>query len=1027
MNDYSEDSYEKTLIDLFTTELGYEYRYGPGIDRDYREPLLEYEVRSALRACNPGVSHAALEEAFNKIRHLEIGPLELRNEQFSDYLQNGVRVSYFQNGKTKNALIHLIDYENVDNNSFLIVNQYTVQEFKNKRPDIVLFVNGMPLVVVELKSPSRDETGASEGYVQLRNYMLDIPSLFNYNQICVMSDLLESRAGTISSNEDRYMNWKTSDGKTEYKGYAAFEVFFTGIFQKKRFLDIVKNFILFKKTDGKRIKILAGYHQYFAVEKAVHSTVLATKTDGRGGVFWHTQGSGKSLSMVFYTHLLEQVLSDPTFVVLTDRRDLDDQLFKTFSECQEFLRQTPVQADSRQHLHELLENRQSSGIIFSTMAKFEESWGALSERKNIIVMADEAHRSQYGLTEKVKLSTDDFGNTVAKTVIGAAKKVRDSLPNATYIGFTGTPIDTQDKDTRAIFGDYIDIYDMTQAVKDGATKPVYYESRVMQLKLDEDILDKIDQSYDALADQTDEITIDKSKKELSKMESILGNDETIESLAKDIIDHYKNNRENLLTGKAMIVAYSREIAVKLYKKILELEPTWEKKVKVVMTGSNKDPEEWHELTGTDKYRADLAKEFKNNDSDFKIAIVRDMWLTGFDVPSLATMYVYKPMSGHNLMQAIARVNRVFGDKEGGLVVDYIGIASALKQAMKNYTKSDQNNFGDPDIKTKALPIFEDALFACKSMFNGFNYSSFLTGSDLEKGRAITGGVNYIMDLTHQERDLPEKERAQFKFIKEAQRLKQSLSLCSSLVTEEEQREAGYFIAVKTLLNRISTTGASGRLSLKEVNEQINELLKQTIKSDGVVSLFSDRGKDFSLFDTDFLEEIRNMKEKNLSLELLKRLINDQLKGYRRTNIVKSEEFSNRLKKALNAYVNGLITNEEVIEELMKMAKDIRNAAEAGNSMGLSVEELAFYDALTRPEAIKDFYENEKLVQIAKELTETLRNSVSIDWQRKESARAGIRKNIKHLLKKYKYPPESQKAAIDLIISQAELMANNLTN
>lgn len=1027
MNDYSEDSYEKTLIDLFTTELGYEYRYGPGIDRDYREPLLEYEVRSALRACNPGVSHAALEEAFNKIRHLEIGPLELRNEQFSDYLQNGVRVSYFQNGKTKNALIHLIDYENVDNNSFLIVNQYTVQEFKNKRPDIVLFVNGMPLVVVELKSPSRDETGASEGYVQLRNYMLDIPSLFNYNQICVMSDLLESRAGTISSNEDRYMNWKTSDGKTEYKGYAAFEVFFTGIFQKKRFLDIVKNFILFKKTDGKRIKILAGYHQYFAVEKAVHSTVLATKSDGRGGVFWHTQGSGKSLSMVFYTHLLEQVLSDPTFVVLTDRRDLDDQLFKTFSECQEFLRQTPVQADSRQHLHELLENRQSSGIIFSTMAKFEESWGALSERKNIIVMADEAHRSQYGLTEKVKLSTDDFGNTVAKTVIGAAKKVRDSLPNATYIGFTGTPIDTQDKDTRAIFGDYIDIYDMTQAVKDGATKPVYYESRVMQLKLDEDILDKIDQSYDALADQTDEITIDKSKKELSKMESILGNDETIESLAKDIIDHYKNNRENLLTGKAMIVAYSREIAVKLYKKILELEPTWEKKVKVVMTGSNKDPEEWHELTGTDKYRADLAKEFKNNDSDFKIAIVRDMWLTGFDVPSLATMYVYKPMSGHNLMQAIARVNRVFGDKEGGLVVDYIGIASALKQAMKNYTKSDQNNFGDPDIKTKALPIFEDALFACKSMFNGFNYSSFLTGSDLEKGRAITGGVNYIMDLTHQERDLPEKERAQFKFIKEAQRLKQSLSLCSSLVTEEEQREAGYFIAVKTLLNRISTTGASGRLSLKEVNEQINELLKQTIKSDGVVSLFSDRGKDFSLFDTDFLEEIRNMKEKNLSLELLKRLINDQLKGYRRTNIVKSEEFSNRLKKALNAYVNGLITNEEVIEELMKMAKDIRNAAEAGNSMGLSVEELAFYDALTRPEAIKDFYENEKLVQIAKELTETLRNSVSIDWQRKESARAGIRKNIKHLLKKYKYPPESQKAAIDLIISQAELMANNLTN
>lgn len=566
---------------------------------------------------------------------------------------------------------------------------------------------------------------------------------------------------------------------------------------------------------------------------------------------------------------------------------------------------------------------------------------------------------------------------------------------------------------------------MSQAVEDGATRPVYYESRVMQLKLDEEILKEIDDRYDLLSDQADEITVDKSKKELSKMESILGSDETIDSLARDIIDHYKNNRENLLTGKALIVAYSREIAVKLYKKILELEPSWEKKVKVVMTGSNKDPEEWHDLTGNDKYRSDLAKEFKDNNSEFKIAIVRDMWLTGFDVPSLATMYVFKPMSGHNLMQAIARVNRVFGDKEGGLVVDYIGIAAALKQAMKNYTRPDQKNFGDPNIKTKALPIFEDALFFCREMFKGYNYSSFFDGTDLEKGKAITGGVNYVMQLTHEEQDLPEKERAQFKFIKEAQKLKQSLSLCSSLVDDIQQREAGYFIAVKTLLNRISTTGASGKLSLKEVNEQINELLKQTIKSDGVVSLFSDKGKEFSLFDTDFLEEIRHMKEKNVSLELLKRLLNDEIRGFRKTNVVKSEEFSNRLKKSLNAYVNGLISNEEVIEELMKMAQDIRNAAQAGDSMGLSVEELAFYDALSRPESVKDFYENEQLIQIAKELTDTLRNSVSIDWQRKESARAAIRRNIKRLLKKYKYPPAEIPAAIDLVLSQAELMANNL--
>lgn len=1026
MNQYTEDSYEKTLIQLFELELGYEYRYGPDMDRDYRDPLLLDVLRDSLRMCNPGLPAAAIDEAVVKIRNLEVGSLETRNEQFTDYLQNGLRVSYYRNGEMKNDLVHLIDYNDVQNNSFLIVNQFTVEEFKKKRPDIVLFVNGMPLVVIELKSPSRDETGASEGYVQLRNYMLDIPCLFNYNQICVMSDMLISRAGTISSDEDRYMDWKTTDGNYENTKFANFETFFTGIFQKDRFLNILKNFILFMTPGGRLIKILAGYHQYFAVEKAVHSTMLASKTDGRGGVFWHTQGSGKSLSMVFYTHLLDQQMDDPTFVVLTDRRDLDDQLFKTFSDCHKFLRQTPVQATSRDNLYELLNNRQSGGIIFTTMAKFEDEWGALSKRKNIIVMADEAHRSQYGLTEKFVTTKDQYGNILAKTVIGAAKKVRDSLPNATYIGFTGTPIDSEDKDTRAVFGDYIDIYDMTQAVEDGATRPVYYESRVMKLKLDEETLRRIDNTYDMLAAEADEITIDKSKKELSNMEAILGSDETIDSLARDIITHYKENRENLLTGKALIVAYSREIAVKLYHKMLELEPTWDKKVKIVMTGSNKDPEEWHEYTGTDKYRADLAKEFKDNESDFKIAIVRDMWLTGFDVPSLATMYVFKPMSGHNLMQAIARVNRVFGDKEGGLVVDYIGIASALKQAMKDYTKSDQKNFGDPDIKKKALPIFEEALFGCRDLFKGYDYKSFLQGTDLEKGRAITGGVNYIMDLTHQEMNIPEKERAQFKFIKEAQRLKQSLSLCSSLVDDEQQREAGYFIAVKTLLNRISTSGASGRLSLKEVNAQINELLKQTIKSDGVISLFSDHEKEFSLFDTDFLEEIRNMKEKNLSLELLKRLLNDEIRGFKRTNVVKSEEFSDRLKKALNSYVNGLITNEEVIEELMRMAKDIRNASQAGNDLGLSVEEVAFYDALCKPEAVKDFYENDQLVQIAKELTDILRHSVSIDWQRKESARAGIRKNIRRLLRKYHYPPEEIPGAIELVLSQAELMANNLS-
>ena len=923
-------------------------------------------------------------------------------------------------GEERSGLVYLIDYQNPKNNLYTVINQWTVIENSEKRADIVVFINGLPLVVVELKSPSREETDASAAYRQLRNYMHEIPSLFIYNQICVMSDLTTSKAGSITSGEDRYMEWKTKDGNYENTKYAQFDTFFEGIFEKERFIDILRNFICFNVEGANTFKILAGYHQYFAVKKAVESTQHAAVTDGKGGVFWHTQGSGKSLSMVFYAHYLQQAMESPTIVVITDRNDLDNQLYGQFSRCKDFLRQTPQQASSRQHLQELLAGRKANGIIFTTMQKFEETGEALSKRRNIVVMADEAHRSQYGLSEKVVTRQNEKGELEVKTSIGTARIIRDSLPNATYIGFTGTPISSRDRSTREVFGDYIDIYDMTQAVEDGATRPVYYESRVIHLKLDEDTLHMIDEEYDVMADNADPYVIEKSKKQLGKMEAILGADQTIASLVDDILDHYENYRENLLTGKAMIVAYSRPIAMKIYKRILQMRPDWTEKVGVVMTQGNNDPEEWREIIGNKAHKEDLARKFKDNASPMKIAIVVDMWLTGFDVPSLATMYVYKPMAGHNLMQAIARVNRVFQDKEGGLVVDYVGIAAALKQAMRDYTARDKKNYGDPDVSKAAYPKFLEKLEVCRDLFHGFDYRDFLSGDDLEKAQIISGGVNFLLGKSVAESDLPEKEKTQNVYIKQALLLKQALSLCSSMVDEDTRFEAAYFEAVRTMLVRLTTSGTGAKYTLPEVNRRINELLKHSIKSEGVINLFSDIDAEFSLFDPNFLEEVSKMKEKNLAVELLKKLIAEQVSVYRRTNVVKSEKFSEIIQDSMNRYLNGMLTNEQVIEELLKLAKDIAAANAEGEKLGLSAEELAFYDALTKPQAIKDFYEHDELIAITHELTDTLRKNRTIDWQKKESARAGMRRLVKRLLKRHKYPPEGMEDAVITVMNQCEM-------
>lgn len=1009
-DNFTEANYENAIIYLFQSDLGYDYVYGPNVERNFSSPLYDDVLDESLRRLNPKAPFEAIQDALHKLRNFENGELVQKNAVFMDYIQNGIPVRYTEKGEERSMLVYLVDYENVGNNSFIIANQWTIVENSEKRPDVIIFLNGLPVAVFELKSPSREETDASEAYLQLRNYMYDIPSLFIYNAILVMSDQLTSKAGTITSGEDRFMEWKTTDGSYENTQAAQFDTFFEGIFEKERFLDILKNFICFSDDGTKSIKILGGYHQYFAVKKAIESTKKATVTDGKGGVFWHTQGSGKSLSMVFYAHLLQTALNSPTIVVLTDRNDLDDQLYGQFAKCKNFLRQEPMHAESREHLKSLLAGRKANGIIFTTMQKFEEADEPLSDRRNIIVMADEAHRGQYGLAESVEAET-------GKLKYGIARIIRNNLPNATFIGFTGTPISSKDRSTREVFGDYIDIYDMTQAVEDGATRPVYYESRVVKLKLDEATIRLIDKEYDIMAANADASVIEQSKHELSRMEAILGNDSTINTLVTDILDHYENNRANLLTGKAMIVAYSREIAMKIYRKILEIHSDWTEKVAVVMTSSNKDPEEWRDVIGNKAHKNELAKSFKDNNSPLKIAIVVDMWLTGFDVPSLATMYVYKPMSGYNLMQAIARVNRVFRDKEGGLVVDYVGIAAALKQAMNDYTVRDRKNYGDTDVAKVAYPKFLEKLSRCQDLFHGYDYRDFNKGGDLERAKAISGAVNFII--------APAKEEEKNEFLKEALMLHQSLSLCSSLVEEKLRIEAAFFEAVRVLVMRLSNQGSGKKISLPEMNARINELLKHSIKSDGVINLFSDVHEEFSLFDPKFLEEVSKMKEKNLAVELLKKLIAEQIHIYRRTNVVKSEKFSEIFQRMMNSYLNGMLTNEQVIEELMKMAKDISSAAKEGDELGLTPDELAFYDALTKPQAVKDFYENSELIAITKELTETLRKNKTIDWQKKDSARARMRMLIKKLLKNYKYPPEGMEDAVQVVMTQCELWTDNV--
>lgn len=1014
VQDMTEDFFEQVILEFMQDKLGYEYLYGPDVSRTsdaYNDVFLPGVLSESLRRINPSLPQAAINEAIIRLNDVNNGTLYQRNEQFTEYLQDGVQVSFFDGEETRNDIVYLIDYEQPENNQFHVVNQWTFCEYSEKRPDIIVFINGMPLVVFELKSPSREEVDASDAYLQLRNYMKQIPSLFVPNVFCVMSDMSETRVGTITADEDRYIAWKSSDGDYGQTETANWETMLYGMLRKDRITDIIKNFVCFNDDADSIIKILAAYHQYFAVHKAVTRAEEAIEGDGKIGVFWHTQGSGKSLSMVFFAHLLQEQINSPTIVVITDRNDLDDQLYGQFSRCQKFLRQVPVQAKSRNDLKDLLLGREANGIIFTTMQKFTESDEPLCDRSNVVVMVDEAHRGQYGLTETI----DKEGNVH----VGAARLVRQALPNASYIGFTGTPIATEDKNTREIFGDYIDVYDMTQSVEDDSTRPVYYESRVVALKLDEGKLAQIDALYNEFAEQADEISIKKSQRDLGGLDAVFGAPETIDALCHDIIDHYENTRSDVLTGKALVVAYSRPIAMKIYYRILELRPEWKDKIGVVMTMGNQDPEEWFDVCGGKAHKKEMERKFKATDDPLKIAIVVDMWLTGFDVPSLATMYIFKPMKGHNLMQAIARVNRVYKGKEGGLVVDYIGIAGALKQAMKDYTSRDQSNYGDMDIAATAYPKFLEKLEVCRDLLFGFDYEDLIfTGSKQDLAHAIAQGTDWLLD--------PKNEEDREDFLKQCQLMNQALSLCKSLASEKDIHEAAYFSVLRVqVLHILGRTGSGGKgMTYAEFNNRVSAILEQSVKTDGVINLFEKNSVEVSLFDESFLQELANMKEKNIAFETLRRLIKEQVRQYQKRSVVKADKFSALLQKAVNGYLNGMLTNAEVIEELMAMAKEMMKERDEGAALGLTPEELAFYDALTEPRAVKDVYDNDQLVAMTKELTEELRKSSTIDWQKKESARAGMRRAIKRLLKKYHYPPDDRKEALETVMAQCELWADS---
>ncbi|TDQ44100.1 type I restriction endonuclease subunit R [Tepidicella xavieri] len=1025
---------------------------GPDGHRPEREShdevVLKKRLEDAVARINPTLPAEARQDAIRKVTQSELPVLLEENRRLHKLLTEGVDVEYFAADGTLTAgKVRLIDFEDPAQNDWLAVGQFVVINGQNKRrPDVVVFVNGLPLAVIELKAPGSAGAHLLGAFNQLQTYKREITQLFRANALLVTSDGIAARVGSLSADLERFMPWRTTDGtQVAPKGAPELPTLIEGVFEQRRLLALLAHFTVFGETGSGLVKIIAGYHQFHAVRHAVTSTIRAASPhpeageepaayglpsvksqragDRRAGVIWHTQGSGKSLLMAFYAGLLVKhpAMANPTLVVLTDRNDLDDQLFATFSMCQDLIRQTPVQAESREHLQALL-NRASGGVIFTTLQKFGESAEPLTTRRNVVVIADEAHRSQYGFKAKVDAKTGEIS-------YGFAKYLRDALPNASFIGFTGTPIEADDVNTPAVFGHYIDIYDISRAVEDGATVPIYYESRLARIELDENEKPKIDAEIEAMLEDEEEPARERVKQKWATVEALVGSDKRLRQVAEDIVQHFEA-RVQALSGKAMIVCMSRRICVALYDEIVRLRPDWHSAddnagaIKIVMTGAASDPPEWQPHIGNKARRDLLAKRARDPNDPLKLVIVRDMWLTGFDAPCMHTMYVDKPMRGHGLMQTIARVNRVFRDKPAGLIVDYIGIAQNLKNALAQYSPRDREQTGIDEAE--AIAVMLEKLEIVRDMFHGFDYRGALHGSPQERLSMMAGAIEWILDRQQQwaaQASTAEgKKAAQRRFLDAVLALSKAFALASASDEARAVREeVGFFQAIRAALIKSSTGSGPPR---QERELAIQQIVSRAVVSTEIVDILKAAGiqsPDISILSDEFLAEVQQMEKKNLALEALKKLLGNGIRSRAKANIVETRAFSERLEAAVARYHANAITTAEVLQELIQLARDIRAARQRGEEAGLTDEEIAFYDALAENESAVQVMGDEKLRVIAHELLMSLRENVTVDWAHRESARARMRVLVKRILRKYGYPPDLQDAAVQTVLQQAEAL------
>ncbi len=1005
---FDEETLEKVTMEMLQN-LEYECINGYEMERqDFSKILLDEDLRNVIEKINRGIKDEQVIEAIRLVKNLDSNNTILNNKQFTKYLLEGVPVPVQENGETRYITVKILDLDNINNNEFKAINQYTIIEHSEKRPDIIIFVNGMPLVVIELKSTVREEVKLIDGYNQLMGYKeVHIPSLFYYNQFMIVSDGVQARSGTITSPWSRFSEWKKIEDTDEIKeNMPTHETLFKGMLRKDRLIDIIKNFILWSNDN----KILSAYHQYFGVKKAIESTKQAIdRRTGKAGIVWHTQGSGKSFSMVFYAGNMIKKLHNPSIVVVTDRNDLDNQLFETFAKCSEYLKQNPIQIESREDLNEKLEGRNSGGIFFTTLQKFEEQTGLFSERDDVLVLVDEAHRSHYGLEATIKM---DKAKLEAYKKYGTAKYLHDAFPNATYIGFTGTPVETKDKSTTNIFGNIIDTYDMTQAIMDGATVPIMYESRMARVGLNQKLLDEIDDYYNMLETEegVEDYKIEESKKTMATMKAIIEDPDRLEMIVKDIIKNYEEIQTSV-ANKAMVVAYSRDAAFTMYKKFIELKPEWKNKVNMIITSNNKDDEEMQKAIGSKKDKKQLEVDFKDMDSDFKIAIVVDMWLTGFDVPGLGTMYIDKPMKAHNLMQAIARVNRVYKDKTGGLIVDYIGLKRWLLDALKTYTKRDQGKIVD---NSELVKVLMDKIELIRDLFKGFYYGHFATTTDSDKYEIIKAGADWIL----------ETEEKRKTFMRYSYDTKSLYALCTGVISQEIKDEILFFISVRSFISKLS----GDKIDVREINDNVAKMLERAIQDDEMLEIGEvHNSNQLSLLSDEILNKLAKMQKKNVAVEVLNRALKEYVEQVGKQNVVLMEKFSTKFQKIAASYNERTSVEDiqKILEEMIKLKKEIEEELKAGNEYNLSAEEKAFFDALGDDPEVKELMKDDILVQIAKELVETVNKNMTIDWDIRKDARARMRIEIKKLLIKYDYPPNKSEKAVQTVIRQAELKCKGM--